>query len=115
VTLTVRDASGLTSSATQTFEVEETSPEPPPSNQAPVADFTVSCEANFACTLDARGSTDDQGIVAWEWDLGRFPDPTASGSLLTVVYPHEGPRTVTLTVRDASGLTSSKTRTFDLP
>jgi len=115
VTLTVRDASGLTSSATQTFEVGETSPPLPPSNQAPVADFTVSCDATFACTLDARGSTDDEGVVAWEWDLGRYPDPAASGSLLTAVYPHEGARTVTLTVRDANGLTSTKTRTFDVP
>jgi len=115
VTLTVRDASGLTSSTTQSFEVGETSAPPPSPNQAPVADFTVSCDATFACTLDARGSTDDQGVVAWEWDLGRFPDPAASGSLVTVVYPHEGARTVTLTVRDANGLTSSKTRTFDVP
>jgi aqualysin 1 len=115
VTLTVRDASGLTSSTTLTFEVEGASPQPAPSNQAPVADFTVSCDETFACTLDARGSTDDQGIVAWDWDLGRYPDPAASGSLLTVVYPHEGARTVTLTVRDASGLTSTKTRTFDVP
>ena len=115
VTLTVQDASGLTSSATQTFEVGETSAPPPAVNQPPVADFTVSCDETFACTLDARGSTDDQGIVAWEWDLGRFPDPTASGASLTVVYPHDGARTVTLTVRDASGLTSTKTRTFDVP
>src|SRR5262249_13184915 len=45
----------------------------------------------------------------------KFPDPLASGSLVTVVYPHAGPRTVTVTVRDASGLTSSKTKTFDVP
>jgi PKD repeat protein len=53
--------------------------------------------------------------VSWEWDLGKYPDPTTSGSLVTVAYPHAGPRTVTLTVRDAGGLTSTKTRTFDVP
>jgi PKD repeat protein len=79
-----------------------------------MADFTVSCGGNFTCTLDARTSTDDQGIVSSDWDLGKFPDPVASGSVVTVVYPHGGPRTVTLTVRDAGGLTSSKTKTFDV-
>ena len=53
--------------------------------------------------------------MSWEWDLGRYPDPTATGSVVTVAYPHAGQRTVTLTVRDAAGLTSTKTRTFDVP
>ena len=79
-----------------------------------MADFTVSCGANFTCTLDARTSTDDQGIVSSDWNLGKFPDPSASGSVVTVVYPHEGPRTVTLTVTDGGGLTSSTTQTFDV-
>ena len=124
VTLTVRDAGGLTSSTTQTIEVGGMAPPPPveqppveqpPADQPPVADFTVSCGADFTCTLDARGSSDDKGVVAWEWELGRYPDPTASGAVVTAVYAHAGPRTVTLTVRDAAGLTSSKTRTFDVP
>ena len=113
VTLTVTDGAGLTSSKTKTFEVDGQA-NLPPTNQPPVADFTVTCGANFTCTLDARISTDDQGIVSSDWDLGKFPDPLASGSVVTVVYPHEGPRTVTVTVRDASGLTSSKTKTFDV-
>ncbi|MCA1481308.1 PKD domain-containing protein, partial [Bradyrhizobium sp. NBAIM08] len=99
VTLTVTDGAGATSSATQTFEVGGAS-----TNEPPVPEFTVSCGANFTCTLDARNSTDDRGVVAWEWDLGRYPDPTASGALVTVVYAHAGPRTVTLTVRDADGV-----------
>jgi PKD repeat protein len=112
VSLTVGDAGGLTNTTTRTVTV--TSPDSPPPNQPPVADFTVSCGGNFTCTLDARTSTDDQGIVSSDWDLGKFPDPVASGSVVTVVYPHGGPRTVTLTVRDAGGLTSSKTKTFDV-
>ena len=118
VTLTVTDASGLTSTATQTIDVggeTTTPPPPPPTNAAPVADFTVTCGASYTCTLDGRISTDDQGVVSWEWDLGRYPDPTATGSVVTVAYPHAGQRTVTLTVRDAAGLTSTKTRTFDVP
>jgi len=31
-----------------------------------------------------------------------------------VAYPHGGQRTVTVTVRDADGLSSSKTKTFDV-
>jgi len=123
VTLTVTDAGGLTSSTTQTFEVGGTTPPPaepppaeqPPADQPPVADFTVSCGAGFTCTLDARISSDDKGVVSWDWDLGKYPDPTTSGSLVTVVYAHAGPRTVTLTVRDSGGLTSTKTKTFDVP
>src|SRR4029434_2989425 len=142
VVLTVRDAGGLTGTTTRTVTV--TAPAvPPPANRAPVADFTVSCSADFTCTFDGRGSTDDQGVVSWDWDVGKFPDPTASGSVVTSayphrgprrcarqvvgefaeraasgavvtsVYPHGGPRTVTLTVRDAGGLTSTTTRTFN--
>ena len=74
----------------------------------------MSCGANFTCTFDGRTSTDDQGVVSWDWDVGKFPDPAASGPVVTIVYPHGGPRTVTLTVRDAAGLTSTTTRTFDL-
>jgi hypothetical protein len=113
VSLTVGDAEALTNTTTRTVTV--TAPNAPPPNQAPVADFTVSCGANFTCTLDSRISTDDNGIVSSDWNLGKFPDPSASGSVVTVVYPHSGPRTVTVTVRDAGGLTSSKTKTFDVP
>ena len=114
VSLTVRDAAGLTGTTTQ--DVTVTAPEVlPPANQAPVADFTVTCGADFTCTLDGRTSTDDRGVVSWDWDVGKFPDPTATGSVVTIVYPHGGPRTVTLTVRDADGLTSTKTVTFDVP
>jgi PKD repeat protein len=112
VSLTVGDAGALTNTTTRTVTV--TPPASPPPNQPPVADFAVSCGANFTCTLDARLSTDDQGIVSSDWNLGKFPDPLASGSVVTVVYPHGGPRTVTVTVRDAGGLTSSKTKTFDV-
>ena len=116
VTLTVTDGGGLTSSAAQTFDVGVNAPEaPPPANRPPVADFTVSCGANFTCTFDGRASTDDQGVVSWDWDVGKFPDPTATGSVVTIVYPHGGPRTVVLTVRDAGGLTSTRTLTFDVP
>jgi subtilisin family serine protease len=114
VTLTVGDAGSLTGTTSRSVTVTAPAPPPPPTNQPPVADFTVTCGANFTCTFDGTISTDDQGVVSWDWDVGKFPDPAASGSRVTIVYPHGGPRTVVLTVRDAAGLTSTKTKTFDV-
>jgi len=84
----------------------------PAQNQAPVARFTVSC-TNLVCTFDATSSTDDKGIVSYAWDLNKYPGGSATGSTVTTTYPHAGPRSVTLTVRDAGGLTNSITKTFD--
>src|SRR5262249_20674043 len=84
---------------------------PPPPNNPPVANFTWSCQG-LTCTLDGTGSTDDNGIVNYAWDLGKSPNGTASGAVVTTTYPHEGLRTVTLTVTDGGGLTNSKTQTI---
>ena len=89
------------------------SEDPPSANQPPVARFTVSC-SGFTCTLDGTSSTDDVGVVRYAWDLGKFPEPTATGAIVTAVYPHAGPRTVTLTVTDAEGATSSTTQTIEV-
>ena len=82
-------------------------------NQAPVASFSVSC-TGFVCTLDASSSTDDKGIVSYAWSLGKAPDGTATGVSVTTDYWHAGPRTATLTVTDAEGLSNSVTKTFDV-
>jgi hypothetical protein len=81
-------------------------------NAAPVAKFTWSC-ATLTCTFDAASSTDDAGIVSYAWDLNKYPGGSASGSVVTTTYPHSGPRNVTLTVKDAQGLTSSITKQLD--
>lgn len=86
---------------------------PPPSDEPPTASFTVRCDG-LTCTFDAAGSTDDNGIVSWEWDLGRFPDRYASGEVVTATYPHQGTRRVVLTVTDGSGQTDSATRTIEV-
>lgn len=85
----------------------------PPPNAAPVAQFTASCSGT-TCTFDGRGSTDDVGIVSWTWSLGKYPGNDASGAVVTTTYPHDGPRTITLTVTDAGGLTSSTTQTVNI-
>ena len=108
VTLTVTDANGLSNSITKSFDPGASVP----SNQAPVANFTYSC-TNLPCTLDGTGSTDDKGIVSYAWDLNKYPDGSATGSSVTVVYPHSGMRYVTLTVTDAEGVSNSITRAFE--
>jgi probable HAF family extracellular repeat protein len=85
----------------------------PAPNQAPVASFTYSC-SGFVCSFDATGSTDDKGVVSYEWSLGKAPDGTASGPTVTTDYWHASTRTVTLTVADAEGLSNSVTRTIDV-
>ena len=83
------------------------------SNAAPVARFTWSCDG-LTCTIDGSMSSDDKGIVSYDWDLNKYPDPLASGAKTTVTYPHDGNRNVKLTVRDASGLTHSVTQTLPI-
>ena len=105
VTLTVTDNIGQTGTLTQSVTVTA----PPVVDNPPVANFTWSCPG-LTCTLDASSSTDDGSIVSYAWDLGRFPDPTATGRIISVTYPHTGPRTVTLTVTDNSGKSTSITK-----
>ena len=78
-------------------------------NNPPVGAFTWSCPA-LTCTLDANASTDDGTIVSYAWNLGMTPNGTASGVVVTPTYPHAGQRTVTLTVTDNGGKTSSITK-----
>ncbi|MEO5826826.1 MAG: S8 family serine peptidase, partial [Gemmatimonadales bacterium] len=86
---------------------------PSPGNSPPVAAFTWSCPT-LTCQLDASSSTDDGTIVSYAWALGRFPDPTATGVTVAATYPHTGPRTVTLTVTDNSGKSSTITKTIEV-
>ena len=83
----------------------------PPVNNPPVASFTWSCPT-VTCTLDATSSSDDGTIVSYTWDLGKSPNPTASGSVVSVTYPHTGTRVVTLTVTDNGGKSTSITKTI---
>jgi subtilisin family serine protease len=80
-------------------------------NARPVAKFTWSCQT-LTCTFDARSSTDDKGIVSYTWDLNKYPGGTATGAVVSATYPHPDTRYVTLTVKDAGGLTSSVTQTI---
>lgn len=107
VTLTVTDNDGVSDTQTQSVTVTA----PPATNDPPVASFTYSC-SNLVCTYDGTGSTDDNGIVLYEW-LGPGGGVLATGSTWTV-GPYRGPGTFNLTLRvtDAGGLTNTQTQTI---
>jgi subtilisin family serine protease len=93
-----------------------------PGNQAPHADFTISCQTDAVssqCTLDASGSTDDGGFgnltIGWTNDAGR---PVKTGNPVVfkyVTWPYPNTFNATLTVTDAGGLSNSVTKQIVIP
>jgi len=60
--------------------------------------------------FDSRGSTDNVGIVSYEWDLG--DGVKEFGPIAIHVYNEIGSRTVTLIVEDAVGNSDTDTITI---
>ena len=82
---------------------------PQPENAAPLANFEVP-----ACTIDqpcafVSTSTDDEAVTAWSWDFDGDGTPDATTETASFTYTAAGTFQVTLTVRDAQGLSGSKT------
>ena len=83
-------------------------------NQAPVARFTATCNTSHSCTFDASNSTDDVGVVAFEWKR-------ASGVIIgttkaiNFTFSTGGSKTITLKVTDGGGLTGTITKTINVP
>lgn len=87
---------------------------PAPVNRPPVALFaypSAGCREQQPCTFTST-STDDKAVTGFAWDCGAVPNCASTGATATMTYPHSGDRTVTLTVRDAEGLSSAQTRTI---
>jgi PKD repeat protein len=81
----------------------------PPDNTAPVANFDVPpCTANVACNF-ASSSTDDVGVTAWSWDFNGDGSPDANTASASYTYTSAATFNVSLTVRDAQGLSHTKT------
>jgi PKD repeat protein len=79
-------------------------------SQAPVASFTASPQpAGQPSTFDASTSTDPDGVVArYDWSFGDGASLPDGGPAPSHVYTAAGARTVTLTVTDADGTSTTQ-------
>jgi subtilisin family serine protease len=78
-------------------------PGQPGLDQPPTAGFKTSCSRG-SCTFDASGSTDDHGIVRYDWNFGDGSTPVSGSSRTTThVYAARGAYTATLVVTDGAG------------
>ena len=103
VRLTVTDDDGRTASTSQDVTVVLA---------PPVASFGLTSGMRTV-TVDATASSDPDGeVVAWSWSFG--DGATASGPTATHTYRTAGTHTVSLTVTDDSGLTSTTDRTVEI-
>lgn len=82
---------------------------PPPTDLPPVSSFTWSCNG-LACTFDGTGSTDDNGIVSYEWLVNGQVQGT--GSVINHTFPAPITFNLTLRVTDTVGQTNSSTQTI---
>ncbi|MEP6732128.1 MAG: PKD domain-containing protein [bacterium] len=113
ITLTARDAQGATGTATRSLTIAAA----PPVNQPPTANFTFSCVGLGAhkCSFNGSTSSDDAGVVAYTWDWGNGKNETHGASTAINTWSKSGTFQVTLTAKDASGLTGSTTRVVVIP
>ena len=107
-TSTVVDGPGLGGNTWRGRAVYLTGASAPPPNTAPTASFTSSC-TELACTFDGSGSADADGSIAshaWVFQGGG----TADGEVVSKTFSAAGTYTVTLTVTDNRGATTSTSR-----
>jgi PKD repeat protein len=95
----IKDKAGLISPSYQdSIQLDATKPT---ANAGQDQTVNVGETVNF----DAGGSSDNVGIVSYEWNFG--DGTTATGKTTTHIYTILGPYTVTLTVKDAAGNTAT--------
>uniref|UniRef100_UPI002B26D519 PKD domain-containing protein n=1 Tax=Nocardioides sp. TaxID=35761 RepID=UPI002B26D519 len=114
-TVTVTDPEGLSDTATVTVTVNGVTP--PVDTTDPTAVAKVSPQKVFvkrAVTLDASGSSDDTSAsddLTYSWSKGDGGDDVdATGEQATVKFTQPGRYTVTLTVTDEAGNSSTATK-----
>ncbi len=83
----------------------------PPDNAAPNASFAIpSCVAGAACSFTST-STDDVAVTEWSWDFNGDGTADATTATASYTFAAAGDYAVTLTVRDAGGLSDNVTTT----
>jgi PKD repeat protein len=103
VSLTVRNALGLSDTKTNTITIA------PADNTAPAANFALPpCTINEPCDF-ASSSTDDVAVTEWSWDFNGDGNPDANTANASFTYTSAATFNVSLTVRDAQGLSDTKT------
>ena len=81
---------------------------PPPDNIAPVANFAMPpCTIDVDCSF-ASTSTDDAEVTGWSWDFNGDGTPDATTANASFRYLTAADFNVSLTVRDAQGLSHTK-------
>ena len=87
---------------------------PPPDNTAPVANFAVPpCIIDQPCDF-VSSSTDDAGVREWSWDFNGDGTVDAQTANASYEYSEAGDFNAKLAVRDAAGLSHSKTSTITI-
>lgn len=88
----------------------------PPTNQEPVASFTLDATGSAApvgISVDASASSDADGnVVSWSWSFG--DGGSADGVTAEHVFDEAGSFTVQLTVTDDEGSSATTSRTVDV-
>jgi PKD repeat protein len=81
-------------------------------NTAPVASFTANCVL-LVCSFDASSSSDNAGIVNYAWNFGGSIINRTT-ALISNTFLVTGTVSVSLTVRDAAGLTGTVTKSVSM-
>lgn len=101
VSVTVTDGAGLSSTATKVVTVTDA---------PPAVTFKASSGILFSASADARGSSDNDGTpiasYTFDWGDGTKTGPQ-TGATASHGYGKSGNFTVTVTVRDSAGLSST--------
>ncbi|HYG73401.1 MAG TPA: Ig-like domain-containing protein, partial [Planctomycetota bacterium] len=99
-TVTVSDAAGGTASASVTIQVSKA-----PTGRVTTGDVVAFGGLPF--TFDASSSTDpENAIVSYVWNFGDGT-PNGSGQVISKIYEQPGTYTVTLTITDAAGVSTT--------
>ena len=105
ISLVVTDANGVTANEQLALRL----------NRPPIASFTASC-TGLACTFDASGSSDSDGVILnHTWNFGDGSEARSDGATMTHLFSGVGTFAVILTVSDNSGTIGTHSRNVTIP